>query len=610
MNRYRCPQCKTNFPSISLLKVHGNTCRGSDNGTQPRPQLYIRPYRPPKATVFRRPSKESYINALGLTNAQAVPRTPTTPSKVDIIDLSGDDEVPKTPRSARKSFMTQLSRDTSARQITSVTLTAEDSESDDLSEYVREPRQTGSLLSIDVTSLLGSRISDNVRSTMQESYPKNNNYALYCKTPIKNQFLDKLRHRQDDAFPYTFRPTRRMQSKYTHEYHMTRRRQREAYLHAVTGLDKSSRALKQKYRGCRVQITRLSQEVFDYYYIKPVEIPRRPVPAGFQHRYRAMPASMARRSYRDAIRYHYELLARRRRFNYEGSVKSAHLKEMESNKKMLIKHAVYDPNVPFTPTIVETHSLAPQHAIQAPPPARPALQQQPHMHQNRDLLAHIKQLQDQIQHQMRPPPTLTPPSTPPTLEQPIVVPLPYDDEPPVAPKFVPNILRHPPHRQPLPKAASQSADAICISSDEEDDSGARKPPAPNAESSGTSVFKCHLCGMQLICDADNPDFIRQHFFKEHNVECTMTEKRDANGQKVIAIVQKSVSKPSNPPNPPISNDRKEDVTRKLSFSSGSNSNQSKVKPNFAPSEDRVRQGLSTPTQNARNVPNDDVICID
>ena len=589
---------------------------------QSRPQPYFRPYCPPKATVFKRPPKEDFISSIGLTSTTTVPSTPTptTPSKLidlDIIDLC-DDDVPKTPRSARKSFLNQLSRDTSARPITSITLAAEGSDSDDLSEYTREPPRTGTLLSIDLTSLLGSRIHDHVVCTMQESYPKVKDLSLFCKTPIKNQFLDKLRHRNDEAFPYTFRPTRRMQCKYTHTYYMGRRQQRDAYLFGITGLDKHSRMLKKNYRGCRVALTRLSSEVFDYYYVKPIEVPRRPIPAGFHHRSRAMPASLARRSYTDAIRYHYELLARRRQFNYDGTVKPAHIAEMNSMKRLLEKHAVYLPNM----HLQTDRDPEPEHINNVPPPL---MQCNPN---NRDLLAHIRQLHDQIQYQMdAPPTTLTPPSTPPNLEQPIVVPLPLEDEKPVVPKanssFVPSILTS------KRSASKQSSATICISSDEEGDENEHRQATSgqgNNEGSGTSVFKCHLCGMQLICDADNPEFIREHFHKEHNIDCTMTEKIDPSGQKVIAIIQKGHSRTVLPPQRQA-NGIEKNSPRKLSFSSGSQRpvlvpNVSRPGPKSSkvnypgklcfPSgkSDCVAREPTTPTTNTRSAMNDDVICID
>ena len=121
-----------------------------------------------------------------------------------------------------------------------------------------------SLLEIDLSSYLGQKISKLVRSPYSFSDCDTNNPATstidhqaYCRTPIKNNFVSKLRQKVSD-FPVTYRKKRK-HANLARTYKFTRRDRREWCLMNKTGLDKSSRALKKSMRPCHVPLLRLSK---------------------------------------------------------------------------------------------------------------------------------------------------------------------------------------------------------------------------------------------------------------------------------------------------------------------------------------------------------------
>ena len=548
---YSCNRCFIDFECIKMFEEHVKLCNyGKRYVPYKSAILPYHVYTTPRATLYRRPDKNVYIEALCLRNKEEV--LPQTPHKrIDCeIDLC-DDNVPiiSTPRSSRK-FSKSFSRENSSpSKVNAISLPAVDSDDSDLAEYTRDPPQKASLLVIDITSLLGRRIKDHVASITAPSCPVIQDISLHCRTPTKNNFTSKLRHRDDSSFPNTFRLTRRIAAKYCRIYHMTRKRQKEHLKTNETGLNKESRLMKVKCGRCKVKVKRLSAEMFKQYYIAPAPKPR------YLSR-RAMPASAARQHITQAIRYQYAQLARQRRNHYQASVKPALLKEYDDYKQLLRKQADYD--VPNHISMTSGPSLSISH--------------------ENEILARIKSLQQQLHNQTYTSSTaLTPPSTPP--------------ESAVLPSFV--------HAAPLPNLPSQSAnvpfgyrridntnptrnnlqsnrrqfngniknkfsnlaallsqqakhkaksDIICISSDDEKDDDLPSTSCVDSNTqptnqSGTSVFKCHLCKMQLICDSDDPEFIKRHFRLEHNIECVLAQKTDSKGQKVTTIVQKTRCNP-------------------------------------------------------------------
>ena len=114
------------------------------------------------------------------------------------------------------------------------------------------------LLSIDLTSLLGERVKQfvHVESPVQVL----SNSESYCKTPVKNSFLEKLR-KKPPAYPVTYKP-RRINNlhKQNHLYRFTREEKQDFYEYVDTGLNKKSRERLKKMKKLRVKLTRLTQK--------------------------------------------------------------------------------------------------------------------------------------------------------------------------------------------------------------------------------------------------------------------------------------------------------------------------------------------------------------
>jgi len=131
------------------------------------------------------------------------------------------------------------------------------------------------LLSIDVSSNLGSRVLRNVVSTLKSdglslnpytvshSLSGSNNtldYGTFCRTPLKGVISGRLRHRE---FPVKYRPT--SAGAHYHYYCLTRADRRRFCRRFDTGLSGRSRRLRQKYGRCSVALERLTdEETFDW----------------------------------------------------------------------------------------------------------------------------------------------------------------------------------------------------------------------------------------------------------------------------------------------------------------------------------------------------------
>ena len=114
------------------------------------------------------------------------------------------------------------------------------------------------LLSIDLTSLLGQRVKDFVH--VENPVQVLGNSESYCKTPVKNSFLEKLR-KKPPSYPVTYKPRRIANlNKQNHLYKFSRKEQKEFYEYVDTGLNKESREKFKKMKKLRVRLTKLTQK--------------------------------------------------------------------------------------------------------------------------------------------------------------------------------------------------------------------------------------------------------------------------------------------------------------------------------------------------------------
>ena len=196
------------------------------------------------------------LGDLGPQSPPLSPVTPTTPKSL-ISQMSREDST-----SSRKRLSYSLSMDHG--DSVSIESASESSDSSDDEGFEERTSKTSAkpkdlnLLSIDLTSLLGERIKKfvHVESPVQVL----GNSESYCKTPVKNSFLEKLR-KKPPAFPVTYKP-RRINNlhKQNHVYRFSRKEQKDFYEYVSTGLNKESRERLKKMKKLRVRLTRMTQK--------------------------------------------------------------------------------------------------------------------------------------------------------------------------------------------------------------------------------------------------------------------------------------------------------------------------------------------------------------
>lgn len=214
-----------------------------------------------------RPSKDVYIRKVGLiptVKAEQIRACTRRTTEIDckFIDLE-EPMSPTTPRTPT-SLMSQLSRDleASSRKRLSYSEPGEiDKESvhsncsEDNDEAGKEKKQ--SLLNIAVSSLLGQRIQKHV--AVETGYQVCKDREAFCKTPEKNEFLDRLRNRTI-AYNVTFRPRKQMLTGHYHNYKFTAEQRTNFVAHMETGLNRNSRNLLKAIPKCFVILKKLSDE--------------------------------------------------------------------------------------------------------------------------------------------------------------------------------------------------------------------------------------------------------------------------------------------------------------------------------------------------------------
>ena len=177
---------------------------------------------------------------------------------------------PKTP----KSLISQLSRDesgipsrkrlsySSSTERESVTVVSEDesdeSENEEIEENTSTEPKTLNLLNIDVTSFLGQRVRKHVQ--VETPVQVLSDSGNFCRTPVKNNFLEKLR-KKPPSYPVVYKPRRISNlNKQNHLYKFSVRERKEFYEYLNTGLNKESRELLKNMKKMSVKLKRLERK--------------------------------------------------------------------------------------------------------------------------------------------------------------------------------------------------------------------------------------------------------------------------------------------------------------------------------------------------------------
>ncbi|XP_056000085.1 uncharacterized protein LOC125654843 isoform X4 [Ostrea edulis] len=279
---YICYFCEREFSDRTLMREHQAECRErppqlqeamktppqSTDSTQGPPQMS--PVKLDLNCKTPKIPKDGFIKLFNLVPKQKADRIlarhrNSLDVECDELDYSVPDTPisPTTPRTP-KSLISQLSRDegVSSRKRLSYSepLDNEDKESvvSGCSEEAEEKTtQKGkSLLTIDVSSLLGQRIQKHVKvdSFMQVI----GDSESFCKTPVKNSFYEKLRNRTI-TYPLSYRPRRKHDGKFVHEYGFTSRQKMEIKERLKSGLNKNGRQLLKSIPKCSVDVARLTK---------------------------------------------------------------------------------------------------------------------------------------------------------------------------------------------------------------------------------------------------------------------------------------------------------------------------------------------------------------
>lgn len=248
--------------------------------TAPRPvTLLYRKRKKFKVEPYVYPPREDFIKALCLSDKpKERPRTVSPVSDIDsdceIIDVTFDESAAKTPRTLN-TLMSQLSRDvehSGRKRHLSFSLNVElpeeystdDSDSD--AEYgARRKTSTpyGTLLvGIDLTSPLGQRVKKHWKINTNYSIITSDKIEDFCSGPMNNDFVEKLRHRGETAYPTVFnKKNRKHMAKHKHMFKFNSSQRKEFMLRLKTGLSKRSRKLLKEIVKCSVKLERLKPRV-------------------------------------------------------------------------------------------------------------------------------------------------------------------------------------------------------------------------------------------------------------------------------------------------------------------------------------------------------------
>ena len=212
-------------------------------------------------------NKNSFVKRLGLVPAQTSgfnghsSTNTAVECDVIVIDDDDDDEQVVHPRDSCKADLFGTTR----------CLRGDLEINGNASSRLLQPNsRLRKLLTIDISSNLGSRVLRNVMSTLKsDGLPLNPytvshslagsdtalDYGVFCRTPVKGINTARLRCRE---FPVKYRPSSAVS--HYHYYCLTRADRRRFCRRFDTGLSSRSRRLRRKYRRCSVALERLTEE--------------------------------------------------------------------------------------------------------------------------------------------------------------------------------------------------------------------------------------------------------------------------------------------------------------------------------------------------------------
>ncbi|XP_061187372.1 uncharacterized protein LOC133195524 [Saccostrea echinata] len=279
---YICYFCESEFSDRTLMREHQAQCQErppqlqealktppqSTDPTQGPPQMS--PVKLNLSCKAPRIPKDGFIKMFNLVPTQKVDKILARHrNSLDVECEELDYSVPETPISPTtprtpKSLISQLSRDEgpSSRKRLSYTEGGDNEDKESVvsgcSEDAEEKAtQKGkSLLTIDISSLLGQRIQKHVKS---DSFIQViGDSESFCKTPVKNSFYEKLRNRTV-SYPVLYKQRRKHDGKFVHAYGFTNGQKREIKKRLKSGLNKKSRELQKSMPKCSVEVARLTK---------------------------------------------------------------------------------------------------------------------------------------------------------------------------------------------------------------------------------------------------------------------------------------------------------------------------------------------------------------
>ncbi|XP_071171058.1 uncharacterized protein [Mytilus edulis] len=251
-----CFFCEKEFCNKSEMRAHQMICE------ERPPQLLVVPSPPrdlsPKegnlpppispdkmhlSESFVKISKDRFVQAIGMVQkqkaAKILARNRFSSMDIDCNLDFHDFEEPETPISpptprTPKSLMSQLSKDdglSASRKRLSYSNNdgdindKESVKSSDSNDEERPSHVNKSLMNIDVSSLLGQRIVKYMKDETNLVIVKDS--ESFCRTPDKNEYYDKLRHRSNQ-YPIFYRPRKSFDVVHSHQYKFTRKQRKKA----------------------------------------------------------------------------------------------------------------------------------------------------------------------------------------------------------------------------------------------------------------------------------------------------------------------------------------------------------------------------------------------
>ena len=373
-----------------------------------------------------------------------------------------------------------------------------DSESETKTEDTLKIRNHASLLVIPFSSLLGIRIKDKINykrpqiNRDDESDDEDGNYEKYCKTPKLNKFMNRLRTRDGlDGVKITFSKRHRIPDHLCHHIKFTKSERKEFLIQLKTGLTAEARRLKRSLKPCQVRLDRVSPKVIKKWKHKP-----RP---GNHWNVQNKPQPSTFLPMPNG--------------GFQFSMNNPAFHRAQRQQQLMLQQALELQRSTglVAPQFLPTNFVAGPRAAQGPFPVHMT----PNMFVGNNGMPRLVRA-------------------------------------PNRPMYVHRAFK--PAQRPQSMSNSNSGDAICISSDEEDDDdikvtqvnqapdnpGYQRPGPKSSKKSRQGVirFKCHLCGTEINGQLGSTDFIAAHFKGVHDVHnIRLHESKDKNGQTVVTIVQ-------------------------------------------------------------------------